>query len=102
MSQILVMATLKLNDEKLLEDWKTLSKKITEDLTGQDGFIWRESGRDENGLIYCILRWESKEKQEKFMSALMARTDDEHTVIMTEFSRVVNMQSMTKEIVEVF
>ncbi len=101
MKKIMVIATLKLNDESLLEDWKVISDKITVDLTGQDGFISRDSVRGEDGLIYCILKWESKEKQEQVMTEIMARTDDASIAMMTEFGRVVDMESMTKEFLEV-
>ena len=101
MSQIIVMATLKLNDESLLEDWKVISAKITADLEGHDGFISRDSVRGEDGLVYCILKWESKDKQEKFMEELMARTDEDSMSLMADFGRVVDMQSMTKEFFEV-
>ena len=101
MSQIIVIATLKLNDENLLEDWKVISEDINADLAGVDGFISRDSARGEDGLIYCILKWESKAQQEKFMSELMSRTDEESQKMFTEFGRVVNMESMTKEFLEV-
>jgi len=101
MSKIMVIATLKLNSEDLLEDWKVISKKITADLTGQDGFISRDSVRGEDGLIYCILKWASKSQQEAFMAGLIARKDEESLAMMTEFGRVVNVESMSKEFFEV-
>ncbi len=97
----MVIATLKLNDESLLEDWKVISRNISADLEGVDGFISRDSVRDDNGLIYCILKWESRAQQEKFMSELMSRTDEESQKMFAEFARVVDMESMTKEILEV-
>jgi len=51
MNEIVVIATLRLNDESLLEDWKVISDKIDVDLVGQDGFISRYVGRREDGLI---------------------------------------------------
>ena len=70
MNKIMVIATLRLNDESLLSDWKVISDKITADLTGKDGFISRDSVRADDGLISCILKWKSKAHQEKFMEAL--------------------------------
>ncbi|RUM75764.1 MAG: hypothetical protein DSZ12_03080 [Sulfurovum sp.] len=101
MNEIVVIATLRLNDESLLEDWKVISDKIDVDLVGQDGFISRYVGRREDGLIYCILKWESKAKQEKFMTALMARTDKESQAMMEEFGRIVNVEGMKREFLEV-
>ena len=101
MSKIMVIATLKLNSEDLLEEWKVISKNITADLTGQDGFISRDSVRREDGLIYYILKWESKAQQEAFMAGLMARKDEESLAMMAEFGRVVNVESMTREFLEV-
>jgi len=101
MGQIIVIATLRLNDEDLLGDWKVISQKIDDDLEGQDGFISRDVARSEDGSIYCILKWESKAKQEKFMGELMARSDEESMAMMAEFGRVVNVEGMTKEVLEV-
>jgi hypothetical protein len=47
MSKIMVIAKLQLNDERLLQDWKALSRKISAGLAGVDGFISRDSLRDE-------------------------------------------------------
>ncbi len=101
MSKIMVIAKLKLNDESLLEDWKALSRKISAGLAGVDGFISRDSLRDENGLIYCLVKWESRAQQEKAMAEIMSSTDEESQKMFAEFARVVDMESMTKEILEV-
>ncbi len=101
MSKIMVIATLTLNDESFLADWKVISEKINADLQGQDGFISRDSVRAEDGLIYCILKWESKAQQEKFMEILAQRDDEESLALMQEFGRVVNVESIKKEFLEV-
>ena len=92
---IMVMATLKLNDSNLLNEWKILSNWISGDLKGVDGFISRDSVQAKDGLIYCILKWESKEKQEAFTKNLEARED--FGKAMAEFSKIVDVTSMTKE-----
>ena len=97
MSKIMVMAKLRLNDENLLEDWKVISAQIDKDLVGVDGFISRDVVQADDGLIYCILKWESRAQQEKFMEELMERTDEESMAIMVEFARVVNVEEMSKE-----
>jgi len=97
MSKIMVMAKLRLNDENLLEDWKVISAQIDKDLVGVDGFISRDVVQADDGLIYCILKWESRAQQEKFMEELMERTDEESMAIMVEFARVVNVEEISKE-----
>ena len=101
MSKIMVIAKFRLNNENLLENWKTISKKIDSDLAKADGFISRDSLQGEDGMIYCVLKWESKSKQEKFMEDIMSRTDEESQAIMTEFEHVANMETMNKEFLEV-
>jgi len=97
MEKIMVIATLKLNDENLLDDWRIISAKITEELVDEDGFLSRDVIRGDDGVISCILKWESKEKQEKFMNALIARTDEESLAMMAEFGRIVDAKNMTRE-----
>ena len=101
MNEIMVIAKLKLNNEQLLGDWKILSEKIDTDLAGVDGFISRDSLQGEDGTIYCVLKWESKSKQEKFMEELMSRTSEESQLMMEEFGRVVNIESLSKDFFEV-
>ena len=100
MNKIMAITKLKLNDENLLEDWKVLSKKINADLAGVDGFISRDSVCGEDGLIYCILKWESKEHQEKFQSYTLSRTDEEFQIMFAELGRIMNMEGMTREFFE--
>ena len=97
----MVMAKLRLNDANLLEDWKAVSAQIDRDLVGVEGFISRDVVQADDGLIYCILKWESKAQQEKFMEELTERTDEKSMAIMVEFGRVVNVEEMSKEFLEV-
>ena len=99
MSKIMLMASFQLNSPDLLEDWKKMSAMISADLQGVDGFISRDSVREENGTVYCILKWASKEQQENFRKALEAR--EEWPELMGEFSRIVNMETMKEEFFEV-
>ena len=101
MSQIIVIATLKLSNKNMLDDWKVLSRQIGEDLEGQDGFIYRDSVVAEDGMISCILKWESKEKQEKFMTELAARSDMITNLRMDEFERIVDVSTIKQEFLEV-
>jgi hypothetical protein len=94
MNKIMAITKLKLNDENLLEDWKVLSEKINIDLTGVDGFISRDTACGENGLVYCILKWESKEHQEKFQKYTLSRTNEEFQKMFAELGRIMNMENM--------
>jgi len=101
MANIIIIATLQLNSPDLLEDWKRISTDISIDLsTNAKGFISRESGVVEDGTIYCILQWKSVEESEAFMQTLPLRPDFMEK--MTDFSRVVNMETMTKKIINLF
>lgn len=100
MNKIMAITKLKLNDENLLEDWKILSKKINTDLERVNGFISRDTACGENGLVYCILKWESKEHQEKFQKYTLSRTDEEFQKMFTELGRIMNMESISREFLE--
>jgi len=101
MSDIKIIATHRLNAPELLEDWKRISADITADLQANaKGFVSRESGIDEEGTIYCILQWNSREESEAFMQSLPMRPDFMEK--MAEFTRVVNMETMSKKIIDLF
>jgi len=100
MNKIMAITKLRLNDENLLEDWKVLSKKINADLAGVDGFISRDSAYGEDGLVYCVLKWESKEHQVKFQKYTLSRTDEEFQKMFAELGRIMNMESMSREFFE--
>ena len=101
MSKIMIITTLTLKSENLLDEWKALSAKIDQDLAGADGFISRDVVRKEDGTIYCILKWESTEQQVKFMAALAARDDIVSNMMMEDFANIVDVANMTKESFEV-
>ena len=101
MADIKIIATLQLNSPDLLEDWKKISADISADLKATaTGFVSRESGVDENGLVYCILQWNSIEDSEAFMQSLPLRPNFMEK--MADFARVVNMESMTKKVIALF
>jgi hypothetical protein len=100
MNKIMTITKLKLNDKNLLEDWKVLSKKMNIGLEGVDGFISRDSVCGENGLVYCILKWESKEHQVKFQEYTLSRTDEEFQKMFAELGRIMNMESISREFLE--
>jgi len=89
------MVSFELNSKELLTDWKELSKVINEDLQSVDGFISRDSAQDENGLVYCIVRWKDESFQEKFMQKFSASPSFESD--MAEFGRIVNMETMVSK-----
>jgi hypothetical protein len=96
----LVIASFELNQIELLEDWKTLSAEIDKDIAQAEGFVSRDSGIDENSQVYCIVKWASKEHQESFMQVLQAKPEWPET--MAHFSKIVNMDSMKSEKLELF
>ncbi|HIQ47696.1 MAG TPA: hypothetical protein EYH57_08770 [Sulfurovum sp.] len=101
MSQIIVIARLELNKKNMLDEWKVLSRQIGEDLEGEDGFIYRDSVIHDDGSISCILKWESRAHQEKFMEDLAARTDMITNMRMEDFERIVNVSTIKQEFLEI-
>jgi len=101
MSDIKIITTHKLNTPELLEAWRCISADITADLKANaKGFVSRESGIDEEGTIYCVLQWNSREESEAFMQSLPMRPDFMEK--MAEFTRVVNLETMSKKIIDLF
>lgn len=92
-----VIKKFKLNSSDLRGDWKKMSDIISGDMSeNADGLIFRDSGIDDNDNVVCILKWESAEKQETFEEGLKKKME-EKPEIMAEFSRIVNMSTVTKE-----
>ncbi len=88
-----------LNEKSLINDWIALSKEIDENIVKADGFISRDSGIDENGRVYCLVKWQSKTHQETFRKLLESR--EEWSQMMQKFS-IVNMETSTNQAIEVF
>jgi hypothetical protein len=100
MSGYFVNMSFELNDESLLEDWKKLSAEISEDMAKVDGFISRDSGVDEDGRMYCLVKWQSKTQQEAFRKTLESRAD--FPEIMAQFGKIGNMESSIYKMIELF
>ena len=99
MSKIMVVATLRLREEKYLEDWKKLSHWIDEDLKkNAKGFLTRESVRAEDGSLRCVLTWESREESDAFNASLGKR--DDFAEVSAEFGRIIDVESMRREFFE--
>ncbi len=99
MNKVIIVVSFGLNDESLMDDWKKMSSKISADLEGADGFIYRDSAIGEDKKVYCILKWNSNEQRQKFRTELESMK--EWPEMMASFSRIVNMQTMKQEILEV-
>jgi hypothetical protein len=95
MQEVIKTVSFELHSPDLLPDWQSLSKSITDDLQGVEGFISRDSAQDENGLIYCIVRWKDASYQEKFMQEFSARDDFDKN--MEEFGKIANMETMKSQ-----
>ncbi len=100
MSEYFVIVSFELNSKDLLEDWKTLSKEIDEDIAQADGFISRDSGVDENGRIYCLIKWQSEAHHQTFRQQLEAR--ESWPKNMERFGAIANISTMTPNNLEVF
>lgn len=100
MSGFFVLVSFELNNKGLLSDWKILSKEIDDDISSVKGFISRDSGIDEQGYVYCLLKWQSRTYQEAFMRQLESRDDWPKT--MEDFGRIANMETMTFKNIALF
>ena len=83
-----------------LENWKELSKTIDADIAKAEGFVSRDSGIDADSRIYCIVKWESKAHQEAFMKNFMSQDGAEE--MMKHFGSIANMETETRQEVEIF
>lgn len=99
-SEYFAIVSFELNDKDLLKDWKILSKEIDEDIAKADGFISRDSGMDESGRVYCLVKWQSEAHQQNFRQQLEARESWPKT--MERFGAIANMSTMTPNNLEIF
>ena len=99
MNEVILYITFKLNNDDLLDDWIKMSKMIDSTLEGVEGFISRDSTKDENGVIACIVKWSSTDVQKKYRQQL--EESENFATIMQDFEKIVNLQSMKQEFLEV-
>ncbi len=92
MSGFFVLVSFELNDKNLLIDWKVLSKEIDDNILGVKGFISRDSGIDEQGYVYCLVKWQSRADQEAFKKQFESKDDWSKT--MEDFGRIANMETI--------
>ena len=98
MQNIVLLITLELKDKNLLNDWKQMSDGISQSLKNVDGFIYRDSAIGEDGKIYCIVKWENAEKQDAFNKILES---DAFKDEMLKFAKIINMETMKSEVLQV-
>lgn len=98
MQSIILLISLELNDNISFDEWKKMSDGITQGLQGVDGFMYRDSGIGEDGKVYCIVKWESVEKQDAFNKILES---DSFKTEMAEFAKLVKMDTMKTEVLKV-
>ncbi len=89
MENIYELVQFELNEWISIQDWKIMSDEINKELKKAEGFISRDSATDEKWNVYCIVKWENKEFQEKFMKKILS--DEEG---MKEFGKFANMETM--------
>ncbi len=95
--EIIQLVSFELINSNLKEEWKKMSDQISAGLQGEDGFIYRDSAIDENGKVYCILKWESKEKAEASRKRMQKKYQD----AMESFAKIANMDTMSSELLQV-
>ncbi len=101
--EIYVIAKFKLqeNSEEKIVEWKKISDIITEDMNNNaEGLIFRDSVIDEEGNVQCILKWDSKESQEKFEKIMNERFKNEPE-LMERFGKIGDMSTMSKDFFDV-
>jgi heme-degrading monooxygenase HmoA len=98
MQNIITIISFKLVNNDLLEGWKKTSAHITESLKKVDGFIYRDSAISEDGTVYCILKWESAEKQQAFRKVMES---DDFKKENEGFMDIVDMKTMKSETLQV-
>ena len=96
MKNMYVIVKFKLNEGSDVSEWKTMSDEIQKDITWADGLQFRDSGVDENGNVYCIIKWDTIEQQVTFRAA-MDKKFEAHPEMMKEFGRICDMKSMTMD-----
>jgi antibiotic biosynthesis monooxygenase (ABM) superfamily enzyme len=87
-----VIAKFKLVSPEMGDQWKELSNQIQAGISQADGFISRDTGVDEEGNLYCIVKFESKEQREANMKTAM----ENFPALFEKFTEVVDMSTMTK------
>jgi len=95
-----VQIKFKLNEWVKVEDWKKMSDHINSEFVWVDGFLFRDSAIDEKGNVYCIIKWENPEKQKTFRKELDKKIE-ENSEIMETFGKLVNMKTMTMDMLTV-
>lgn len=98
MAKIIQIISFELNDENLMEDWKKMSAGISAALQNASGFISRDSAVGKDKKVYCVLKWENMEAQETVKKMMET---PEMASEMEKFGKIVNMQTMTEEFLEV-
>ncbi len=100
MNEVMQLVSFRLKEDDMLEAWKEMSAEITIAMRkNAAGFISRDSGMDDKGNIYCILRWESREKMEASRKAF---AEGDFAEEKRKFEALVDMQTMRQYEVELF
>lgn len=94
MKNIYTLVQFALNEGIELSEWEVISSDINNDMKKANGLHFRDSGVDDKGNIYCILKWESEEHHKAFKE-IMDKTFADHPEIMKEFWRVADMDTMS-------
>ena len=99
MKNVIQLVSFELNDKSMSDEWKIMSDMINTKIKETDGFMSRDSAVGEDGVVYCILKWESKEHVEAFQKVMEG---DEFKENMAEFAKIANVETMKTETLKVF
>ena len=99
MENVYILVKFVLNEGIKIEEWKKLSDRINSDLKGVDGFNFRDSAIDENGNVYCIVKWDSIEQQKSFRKELDKKFE-ENPEMKKIMWRIVKMESIEMNILK--
>ncbi len=100
MSECFIIMSFELHNLQLISDWKILSKEIDEDIAKAEGFVSRDSGIDEQGRVYCLVKWQTKAHQESFRQQLESR--EQWPQMMAYFASIANMETVNTQVIEIF
>ena len=91
MAQI-VIAKFKLKNPDLEDQWQELSTGIQQGISQAPGFISRDTGVDEKGVHYCVVKFNSREEREKNMK----KSQKMFPEMFKKFNDIVDIDTMEK------
>ena len=88
---ITTIVNFKLVDNKLEDKWYEMSANIQAGISRSEGFILRDTGKDENGNYYCIIKFESAELADKNK----IEAQKKYPEMFELFNKIVDVKTMS-------